>query len=50
MKTVTNSFIEELNYTHPEIVQINELGFDVAFNAMPELSPNVGYIYAYLQT
>jgi hypothetical protein len=43
-KTITNSFIEELNYTNPDIVQINELGFDVAFNFWPPLTPDIGYM------
>jgi ssDNA-specific exonuclease RecJ len=48
MTTITNSYIETLNYTNPEIVQVNELGFDLTFNTWPELPKSVGYLSVYL--
>jgi hypothetical protein len=50
MKTVTNTFIETANYTHPIIYSVSERGFDVAYSLWPPLAPEVGYHQAFHKT
>jgi len=40
--TVTNSYVEKMNYTNPATIDYDQDGFDFAFSLMPEMPPSYG--------
>jgi hypothetical protein len=41
-KTTSNVFIKAVNYTNPEMLQVNDLGFDLAYELNVPMTPNYG--------
>jgi hypothetical protein len=47
LTTNTNEYIKAVNYTNPEMVQINELGFDFSFQIDTPITPRLGRMALY---
>ena len=49
MTTVSNKYVPTINYSNPEMIQINEFGFDLMFAITKPMTPDIGTLGLYMR-